>query len=45
MIGIPTPYVWRYPSKIRVENVRAGTSVRKELVAVTRRLPGSTAVT
>lgn len=31
MIGIPTPYVFRYPSKILVENVREGASVRNHL--------------
>src|SRR3954447_11441180 len=44
MIGIPTPYVWRYPSKIRVVNVRAGASVRNLLVAVPVCPDGSTAV-
>jgi len=41
---MPTPYVWRYPSKIRVVNVRAGASVRNVLVAVAFRPDGSTAV-
>ena len=41
---MPTPYVCRYPSKIRVVNVRAGASVRNLLVAVAVRPAGSTAV-
>jgi len=44
MIGIPTPYVFRYPWKILVENVREGVSVRNVLRSVTVRPVSSAAV-
>jgi hypothetical protein len=43
MIGIPTPYVCRYPSTICALNVAFGVNVRNELVRVTGAPDGPTA--
>src|SRR5579875_598871 len=44
MIGMPTPYVCRYPSMISVLNVEVGVSVRNVLVLVAAAPPPATAV-